>query len=267
MTRPVFNDILSAPGFFEAIRLLLQLKPGATLWAGIPCSSFVWISRSGTKRSATNPLGDETNPKVASANIILARMVLLFMLACARGVYFCVEQPGTSVMLSFPLLQQLLDRLGQATLGRLGQPTLAFTERFWMGPYGASSLKRTQVFGSAYFLASAVRNHLVRKQMLKYSSKGVTTRTVSPTGRMQVRGGPKLKGTQAYPKNFGRVVARAMLSGQAMPDFRSKLAASLPKARSWGGEAIFTQANLLPLKQFLSQEIQAGRFKPRQKWG
>ena len=39
------NDIMSDIGFNRALKLVLQLKPHATLLAAVVCSSWVWIGR------------------------------------------------------------------------------------------------------------------------------------------------------------------------------------------------------------------------------
>ena len=53
--------------------------------------SWIWISRSTTKRSSLSfgVMGDEQNPSVLNGNIIAARVALLIMIAIMRGVYWC----------------------------------------------------------------------------------------------------------------------------------------------------------------------------------
>lgn len=57
--RPKINNLATVMGFLVAIKLCLRLMPTGLLYAGLPCSSFVWISSSSTGRSKLNPLGNQ----------------------------------------------------------------------------------------------------------------------------------------------------------------------------------------------------------------
>lgn len=105
------ENILTTAGWLRALTLVLRLRHGALLWAGVPCSSFVFINRGTSKRSASNPLGSPTQPTVQLANEIVARVGLLLLLAIARGVGWVVEQPGSSLLPQHPRMQ-LLRQLG-----------------------------------------------------------------------------------------------------------------------------------------------------------
>ena len=50
------NNIMSTLGFGIAIRDVLRLVVHGLMFAGVPCFSFVWVSRSNTGRSASCPL-------------------------------------------------------------------------------------------------------------------------------------------------------------------------------------------------------------------
>ena len=52
------NNIRSTLGFGIAIRDVLRLVVHGLMFAGVPCFSFVWVSRSNTGRSASCPLGN-----------------------------------------------------------------------------------------------------------------------------------------------------------------------------------------------------------------
>jgi len=56
---PSHQDLLSFEGFITALIFVMRLKPsGITHW-GTVCSTWVWVSRGATKRSAATPLGDQ----------------------------------------------------------------------------------------------------------------------------------------------------------------------------------------------------------------
>ena len=78
------HDLLSWAGFMHAVCLVLALRKGGLLWMGPPCGNFIWMSRSSTKRTISNPLG--MGPKAEIANHLTSRWFCLAWLANAIGV-------------------------------------------------------------------------------------------------------------------------------------------------------------------------------------
>ena len=68
------------------------------MFAGVPCSGHVWISRSSTGESKTIPLGDPSKETTRISNMIAARWGLAASIATIRQVMFACEQPGSSVL-------------------------------------------------------------------------------------------------------------------------------------------------------------------------
>lgn len=101
------DDILAVAGFLRALRLVLRLRVGGLLWAGTPCSSWVYMNRGTSCRTASEPLGNQSQPSVRRSNIMVARVALLFMVAAARHAAWACEQPMSSLMDKHPRLQQL----------------------------------------------------------------------------------------------------------------------------------------------------------------
>jgi hypothetical protein len=101
------DDMLETAGWLRALRLVLRLRHGALLWAGVPCSSFVFMNRGTSRRSTARPLGDTSRPTVDKSNIICSRVVMLLMVAIARGAAWAVEQPMSSLMDLHPRFVQL----------------------------------------------------------------------------------------------------------------------------------------------------------------
>ena len=60
-------------GILRGIQIALRLVPDGLLHGGPPCSSFVWLNRGTSKRSAGDVDGDLSEPSVSIANEILAR--------------------------------------------------------------------------------------------------------------------------------------------------------------------------------------------------
>ena len=51
---------------------------------------FVWISRSTSKRSMDNVMGDLSSPWVRLGNLLSARFALLCLVAVVAGCFWCV---------------------------------------------------------------------------------------------------------------------------------------------------------------------------------
>lgn len=91
---------------------VMRLKVGGLLWGGVPCSSWVFLNRHTSKRSREAPLGDEGQPSVRRANLLVTRWTLLVLLAVSRGCLWLAEQPMSSLMPEHPRLKQVCE-LGQ----------------------------------------------------------------------------------------------------------------------------------------------------------
>ena len=87
------QDLATAAGFALALNLVLKILNHGMLWAAPVCSSWVWISRSRTGRSALNASGDLKHLSVRIANRMVDFTVLLIVVAYARGVEVYLEQP------------------------------------------------------------------------------------------------------------------------------------------------------------------------------
>lgn len=94
--------------------------------AGVPCSSYVWISLSTSKRKADNDFwGDESRAFIRQANKLTCRALLLLLLCTARGVWWVVEQPSSSRLNRIPswvLMSQLVGAIIPVTDVRLPGP-------------------------------------------------------------------------------------------------------------------------------------------------
>ena len=59
-------------GWTNIVRMILKLRPGGLLIGGPPCSSWVWINRATSKRSAQRVMGDSHRDYVRDANTNLS---------------------------------------------------------------------------------------------------------------------------------------------------------------------------------------------------
>eukprot|EP00969_Alexandrium_andersonii_P248627 10986721-Alexandrium_andersonii.AAC.2 len=106
------------------------------------------------------------------------------------GLWWSIEQPGSSIMHLHPKLQA---RKAILQFHRVA---------LWMKSYGSSSPKGTSLYGNAPYLdmmASSIPRHEQRAD----PSKRVSVHTTSSDGTHRVTGGPDLKPTQAYPPQYG----------------------------------------------------------------
>lgn len=111
--------------------------------------------------------------------MLTLRCILLVVLATSRGVFVGIEQPTSSIITEYGPLKKLQKLL------QLGG--LWFHTRFWMGLYGSRSLKPSQSFGTAVFLAG-LKNRLtkLKRQKGKWTSKGIVKKSKRADGSIAV---------------------------------------------------------------------------------
>ena len=68
---------LACYGSWLAFLEVRSLKEGCLWWVGVPCSTFVWVSRGSTGRSITRPGGKRHYKEVARANRLVRRICYL----------------------------------------------------------------------------------------------------------------------------------------------------------------------------------------------
>lgn len=193
------NDLNADCGFITALVLVLRLKSKSVLWWATVCSSWVWMSRSGSQRSKRRVSGNKRARSVATANAQVARMILLSCLGLSRGVSWGLEQPASSLMASSSWVQ-FLQKLPADLVG--GAFTEIHTE---MGAFHAETRKPSRLYSIGRWTASLSRS-TSRRFMKKVSP---TTITYTKSGKKQVTGSAQLKGTQAYTDQFGEAVFSA----------------------------------------------------------
>ena len=99
----------SRGGFLYSLKAILRLKPGALLFAGLPCSLLIFISRGTSKRNCCgyDIFGDPENEATCKSNLMLARFALLVMVAISRDVFWACEQPASSLASKVPYLAHI----------------------------------------------------------------------------------------------------------------------------------------------------------------
>ena len=186
------NDLSTFTGFQLALGLVARLRVAGMCWAAPVCSSWVWVGRSQTQRTAQNPAGDRKNKLVSKANQMVDYTCLLLLVAFTRGANIYLEQPNSSLLPQYPVAKSFFEwaqlQRVPTYLGSFGcasqKPILVFTNNA-----GATGLKRKRLPG---------KSHLVTRD----ASGAVTGKST------------ELKESQAYPEAFGQQVAK--LSIEAM---------------------------------------------------
>lgn len=101
---------------------LLSLKKGGLLVVALCCRSFSSMclgsfsssafevglrSRATSGRSWIKPSGNEEYAFVREGNVLASRVALLVHLASSLGVMWFIEQPGTSILMAHPRINNL----------------------------------------------------------------------------------------------------------------------------------------------------------------
>ena len=116
------------------------MKKGGLAVFGPPCSSWVWISRSKSKRSKANPAGDGDAHFVSEGNKIADVLAIALRFLTRRSVFWLVEQPQSSLLFDYAPIKEAL-----------AEQTV-FSIAIKQGLFGSSSAKPTRLVGTVPWL-------------------------------------------------------------------------------------------------------------------
>ena len=179
-------NINTPTGFNRAMSFALRVKRHGSVWAAPVCASWIWIARSGSGRSAKTPGGDTGIDRVRDGNMMVVRLVMIFLVCWARGVHLWLENPMSTIIHEFSPLKELLLCI---------MPFKVTTE---MSAYGTEVSKPLMFWSSCKAVMSLYRQPVKVTQTLctRNQNGGVTGKRAA------------LKLSQAYPPDFGKAVAR-----------------------------------------------------------
>ena len=189
------EDFISLQGMITALVWLMACVPRAGHHFATVCSTWIWRSRSSTLRSDAQPMGLLPRSQVVEqANEQVSLMALYIWIIMASDGSWILEQPGSSLMIEHPRMQQLKEY---------------FKDRwqetgFCMGAYGHQTLKPTKLYscdGDVHMLKKDVPPEL-REQ----NAEAENLASVDELGG--VTGGSELKSSQAYPVAYGEAVGK-----------------------------------------------------------
>ena len=109
------------------------MVPGGGKLTAPVCSSWVFMSRGSTARSAGFPLGKECK-LCEEANTMVSRVCILLLLCAARQIWFVLEQPCNSLLEHHPRFQDLMMLLK------------IYRKHVAMKDYGGGSMKSTWLY-------------------------------------------------------------------------------------------------------------------------
>ena len=128
------HDMLGPHGVLLSVVAILHMEPGALLHMGTVCTSYCWPNSGTHRRSAFFPQGDERFEYVRQGTLLAELTGVFAILAFARGVMFCIENPVNSKLQLAPPIQFLMMWLQKASAA-------LFRHNLDLGAYGASSQK------------------------------------------------------------------------------------------------------------------------------
>ena len=138
------QNVLSSVGFVAALVACIRIRPGGGSLSAPVCSTWVYLARSSTGRSAGWPAGFD-NSTCRNANVMVARACLMIAICCAKQVWWLLEQPSGSLLELHPRFQELAAMLQ------------IFRKFIQMGRFGAGSKKGTWLYSGASFCYRLVR--------------------------------------------------------------------------------------------------------------
>lgn len=198
------HDFMTRIGYCIVVSAVMSTCEGGIFWAAPPCSTWVWLARHSTGRHLSWA-GHAGNEYVHSQNVLVTRLVHILVLCIKRNVKWIVEQPASSTMFEHPHFKWLFKRFGCSI----------YTISLQMGAFGLEARKDTILIGTADYLPGlAIKMSRLQKDVLKDNKLHLTTRYKDKNGKACVMGGRDLKGTQAYPLNFGAAHARMFHAAQ-----------------------------------------------------
>lgn len=106
------HDLLKSDGFRLYVNAIASLAKQSLIWFGVPCSSWVTLCRSNSKRNESNYFwGDQSRPFVCDGNSQMICTSILFLLGALLGHACCLEQPLNSCLPDAKPLKTVFDFL------------------------------------------------------------------------------------------------------------------------------------------------------------
>ena len=132
--------------------------------------------------------------------VMVSRMTLILYLLQSKMVFYCYEQPGSSILWNHPRMEAFINCCD------------AYRCWTWMGAFGGGSPKGTTLWSSR-----ASVHKLSRALPNKSWDHEMTKKSYLSNGKLSVSGGRDLKRSQAYTPEFGFSTLSMWLSEPETP--------------------------------------------------
>ena len=179
------NDINTKEGFHVALELALRVSRHGCIWCAPVCSSWVWIGRAGSGRTAQKAHGNPRVPRVRAGNVMVVRLVIIMIVVWLRGVHIFVENPMSTLVHYFSPFREVVETL------------LKHKTTVSLSAYGAPSRKAVTLWSTTPLVKTLHRVPGKARERLSIMGKDGSVTGVRAA----------LKSSQAYPKAFGEAVA------------------------------------------------------------
>ena len=192
----VLHNILTPQGFIHICHMTLCTIDGGSHNEAPVCSSWTFMNRGTSGRSASKPLGDTSRQYVREANCMVSRATLIAYLCAAMGLWILHEQPRGSLYEFHPRWQQFVG------IVKVWRHAIA------MRDFGAHSDKPTWLYSNKAFLLELGRHALPEWKRYQGPKVDLATTYIDANGKKKCFGNANLKASQSYPRGFGNAIAR-----------------------------------------------------------
>ena len=135
-------NLCTDEGLAITICTILRVRAVGLVMMGPQCSSWVWLSRSVTRRRADHPYGDDSLETVREGNLVNERVALLCAICSMLGIAWIVEQPSSSLFFHTNLMRCVKSKENP------------WFRHFFMKDFGHSAKKPTILMGVAPLLSA-----------------------------------------------------------------------------------------------------------------
>ena len=209
------HDILTAAGLEFLLLQLVSCFPGGLVWMGVPCCSWVFLSRSVSKRSVFLPRGPNScSSWVHDHNTIQTIASYIALTANALQLQYVIEQPVSSLLFAMDFRQP-------QTAGSLFHSLLitkAIDASVSMLSFAGPTRKTLKLKGTSPWLRTLGKVSELASPKQSDVRQALASTTMSKRGRVQVTGNKQkhsLRGSVAYTTEFGIAVALAFIGHDA----------------------------------------------------
>lgn len=190
---PTYQDCLTMEGAQYFVMMLVRVTINGIIWLGPPCCSWIWMTRSKSKRTRQCPAGARGDAWVDMHNKIADFVAQTIKTCHERGVFYVIEQPQSSLLFDYrPVAEALAATGGRSVSVRLGD-------------FGSASAKPLRLMGTAPWMdgLADVGKVLRGKMGMQPKTTLATRHEHSVTGRRGI-----MEESSAYPDAFAHHVAR-----------------------------------------------------------